>query len=245
MAPRPRAARSRTARPRRPRAPRTSRRRAMTDPGTPWSGACRPATRPAGRRAWHRRAGRRRGRGTGRSRAAPRTPGTARSATARWSVGSTPSARNEPPRCALTENRKSGGVAATQAADLDRGGRAVVGVVQLDGVEATGVVRRGIRRRRSLSDRSAGSSPGRRTRSSRREAARHRRPGSAPTARLALEVAGRAAPVVGASSRRGRRPPGLERDRPGRHRRRRRGNGRRSRGGGSATPPAAGAGPPR
>src|ERR1700693_5669110 len=55
-------------------------------------------------------------------------------------VGSTWRARNEPPRWALTENRKSGGVAAPQPAPLQGGGRAVIRVVQLDRGQATGVV---------------------------------------------------------------------------------------------------------
>ena len=121
---RPRAARSRTGRHRRPPAPRTSRRRATTGPGTPSSGAGRPATRRASRPASRRRAGRPRGRGTGRSRAAPRTPGTDRSAMARAAAGSAWSARNEPPRWALTANRKSAGVAPTQAATLAADGEA-------------------------------------------------------------------------------------------------------------------------
>ena len=139
-------------------------------------------------------------------------------------VGSTPSARNEPPRCALTENRKSGRGRRDPGGHLDRGGRAVIGVVQLDGVEATGVVgeesgggetlrieardparvgepaRPGVQvsRHRSVSDRSSGPVP-RRCRAGRRPGRLRRgRPSERP----------RSSPARGTRGRRRRRRPG-------------------------------------
>ena len=92
--------------------------RASDVSGTRRSAAGRAATPRGTPPAARRRAARRRGPGRAPCPAAPRTPGTDRSATAARRSGSADSARNEPPRWALTLNRKSAGVAASQAATL-------------------------------------------------------------------------------------------------------------------------------